>query len=211
VDEIDFNQFFKSDEDSENSQPDMALAVPDTKLQAYDKLCKILDSSVLASMDEEAGRRLLTVSGELKGYSMPEAIERADEALRGLSVDATMYLYLFLMDRGFSPDKSCRIMGINKTDPVIWRRSNKLFAACMKAIIEAMADEAENMSINLAATDPKANLERMFVVKAHKPIYRDNAPMPTPTNIQLNVTIDSKAIDSSGAYKIVTDAEIDDE
>ena len=211
MDEIDFNQFLSPDNADNKPETDLALINDsDVSLQAYDLLCRILDSSVLASMDQDAGRRLLTLSGEIKAYSMPEAVKRADEACSHLRIDASMFLYLFLADRGFSPGEACRMMGINKTDPVIWRRENKLFAACQKAIIEAMADEAEAMSISLAVSDPKANLERMFVVKAHKPQYRDNAPMPSPVNVHLEVTIDKKLIDASDSYRIIN-ADSDEE
>lgn len=206
MDEIDFSQFYDPDASEEPEETIVNLpAVIDVKSQAYEMLCKILDSSVLASIDEDAGRRLLAVSSDMMGYSMPDAVKLADEALGGLCVDAGMFLYLFLADKGFAPGAACRLMGINKTDPVIWRRSNRLFAACQKSIIEAMADEAEAMAITLASTDPKSVLERMFVIKAHKPQYRDNAGMPAPTNIQLNVTVDLKTIDPKASYRVVNE------
>ena len=96
-------------------------------------------------------------------------------------------------------------MGIPKSKPAVWKKTNKLFDLAYRNILSSLADNAEMVSAQEAINNPKANIERMFFLKAHKPEYKDNAPDPAPVAIQLNVTIDNQEIDTSVGYRDITD------
>jgi hypothetical protein len=93
------------------------------------------------------------------------------------------------------------LLEIDKTTIVIWKRTNKLFAKCLELIKESQAESVESlMWMEAANKDNKDNITRMFLIKARKPEYRENAVIPASSIVNVRVTIDSKDYDSQSVF-----------
>ena len=180
---------------------EQSIDFSDTKEQAALLLGKILDTSSLHGVSDYAIRRLTALAPQVMIYDLPDLVNASSGLAEAVTLTPEQMLYLFLCDAGYSPQTACLILGITKSKPVLWRKQNILFSNCLKAIMAALADEAEAMTASLATTDSKASIERMFFIKAHKPEYRENAPIPAEAAINLRITVDGQDIDVTAGFR----------
>jgi len=121
-----------------------------------------------------------------------EQIELLTRAQRG---------YIELMQQRMAVENMHDLLEIDKTTIVIWKRTNKLFAKCLELIKESQAESVESlMWMDAANKDNKDNITRMFLIKARKPEYRENAVVPASSIVNVRVTIDSKDYDSQSVF-----------
>lgn len=181
------------------------LALSDINAKATYRLNEILDRSALRDVSDDDIRLIVALSPDLMVYDLPIDQSALSGLTDALELTPDEYLYLFLVDNGIFPAVACKIMGIPKSKPSVWKKTNKLFDLAYRNILSSLADNAEMVTAQEAINNPKANIERMFFIKAHKPEYKDNAPDPAPVAIQLNVTIDNQEIDTTVGYRDITD------
>ena len=191
----------KPDQPANNSE----LALSGINEKATHRLNEILDRSALRDVSDADIRLIVALSPDLMVYDLPIDQSALSGLTDALPLTPDEYLYLFMVDNGIFPAVACKIMGIPKSKPAIWKKTNKLFDLAYRNILDSLADDAEMVSAQEAINNPKANIERMFFIKAHKPEYKDNAPDPAPVAIQLNVTIDNEAIDTTVGYRDIAD------
>lgn len=105
------------------------------------------------------------------------------------------------------------MLEISSAEIVIWKRQSKLFANIISIIKEAQAEKLEDEMWRTATTKGnKDNLSKMFLLKARKQEYKDNAPPPPLAAINLRITIDREPIDSLlTAHKPVYDVSDENE
>ena len=203
-DNFDFEGFFSGNQDIKPDAGHNLAVVPDDqqiKVDASLLLKRILDNSPQGRLSDENASILLAVAPDLVDYAVPDLAKQSDNSLIDAVLSPELLLYLFLVDSGLSPHAAANAMRVSRSMPAIWRKQNKLFDACYKLILSSLADEAEAKTAQLATTDDRASIERMFFIKAHKPIYRDNAPMPAVAAIKLDITIGNQQIDTTVGLK----------
>lgn len=168
-----------------------------------DRSAEILDSALTGLPDEDITDlyAVLTVVSE---YKTVKAVYESDESLHQFELTPDQYLYLYLIDSDIMPAIATKALKISKSQPGLWAKENKLFAAVLSAIKDGQADELESVVWREARYNPKASIERMFALKSRKTEYRDNAPMPTPPRLDLRITLDNADIDVSASYKDIT-------
>jgi len=106
---------------------------------------------------------------------------------------------------------ACTILGIKKSELIIWIKTNKLFARCYEILKEAEAEQAESVLWSGASSQHnKDSISRMFALKARKPEYRENAPAPGDTVVNVRISVDGQDFNSSAGFKIAgNDADAD--
>jgi hypothetical protein len=98
---------------------------------------------------------------------------------------------------------ACTILGIRKSELVIWIKTNKLFARCYEILKEAEAEQAESVLWSSATSQHnKDSISRMFALKARKPEYRENAPAPGDTVVNVRISVDGQVFDSTAGFKV---------
>jgi len=160
--------------------------LPDNRPETNNNLQKILD--------EYKGSALIQYAiTELYSNTKPEEqIELLTRDQRG---------YIELLDDDMQVDNMHDLLEINKTTVVIWKRTNKLFAKCLELVKESQAESVESLMWREAANkENKDNITRMFLIKARKPEYRENAVAPGSSIVNVHVTIDQKDYVSESTF-----------
>ncbi len=175
-----------------------ALAVlHDLQTQASYKLKDILDASALRGVPDDLQADLVALAPDLMVYDLPKVSNAKDKALQPLALTPEQFLFLFLLDNSFLLTHACRVLSIPKSRPAVWKKQSPDFKDAYQLVLSSLADDAELLTAQIATTDPKANIERMFFIKAHKPEYKDNAPPAPAAAVQINITLDGKEIDQT--------------
>lgn len=136
-----------------------------------------------------------------------DLLQLADGQDQDMDINAKMYLVL--LDRGYTHKEICNALKIPSVYPVSWRSVDKVFATALDMIKDSLADQLESVSMQEAMTNPKANIERMFLIKGRKSEYRENAPLPPPVSVNLRISIDSKDFDVSANFRKIEDDDND--
>jgi hypothetical protein len=117
-------------------------------------------------------------------------------------------LYLIGLTHGLTPYRVLDMLKISRMCPAMWsRKGSTAYKESLRAIKEMQAEQAEALILENAVNNPSAGLDRMFVIKAFKPEYRDNAPLPSAPAVAISITIDGQPIDQSASRRIY---EVDD-
>ena len=112
-------------------------------------------------------------------------------------------LYLIGLVHGLLPFKILDILKISRICPALWGKTGSTaYKESLRAIKEMQAEQAEALILENAVNNPSAGLDRMFVIKAFKPEYRDNAPLPSAPAVAISITIDGQPIDQSASRRI---------
>jgi hypothetical protein len=144
-------------------------------------------------------------AGESDHYLAPasQPAEDVDEKLT-----CAQGLYLIGLVHGLTPFKILDILKISRICPALWGKTGSTaYKESLQAIKTMQAEQAEALMLENAVNNPSAGLDRMFVVKAFKPEYRDNAPLPSAPAVAISITIDGQPIDQSASRRIY---EVDD-
>ena len=138
--------------------------------------------------------------------SNPIILYAAEELLKGVSSDSsTDYSAYILTQKQISYIENLllemsnieKILGILPAEIVIWKRQNKLFNYIINIIKESQADKLESAMWEAAANpENKDNIAKMFLLKARKQEYKDNAPPPPTPAISLRISIEGQPIDT---------------
>jgi hypothetical protein len=112
-------------------------------------------------------------------------------------------LYLIGLVHGLMPFRILDILKISRICPALWGKTGSTaYKESLQAIKSMQAEQAEALILENAVNNPSAGLDRMFVVKAYKPEYRDNAPLPSAAAVAISITIDGQPIDQSASRRI---------
>jgi len=112
-------------------------------------------------------------------------------------------LYLIGLTHGLTPFRILDILKISRICPALWGKTGSTaYKESLRAIKEMQAEQAEALILENAVNNPSAGLDRMFVIKAFKPEYRDNAPLPSAPAVAISITIDGQPIDQSASRRI---------
>ena len=174
---------------------DALTVLHDLQTQASYKLKDILDASALRGVPDHLQADLVAIAPDLMIYDLPRHDKAKDKPLQPLALMPEQFLFLFLLDNGFLLNHACKVLSIPKSRPAVWKKQSTDFADAYQLILSSLADDAELLTAQIVTTDPKASIERMFFIKAHKTEYRDNAPPPPAAAVQINITLDGKEID----------------
>ena len=204
--DYDLSRFIQPAPDTANDKalitPAPVQLIPET---ISDRVSQILDGSASASMPIEANAEIIRALSAVDQYQTVKELISSATTPYSEPLSCDQYLYIYLLDTGLTTFGACRTLGLSKTLPTIWRKNNRLFNDCIDALILAKAQEAELKALDLACTDDKAADERRFVVKAHNPKYRDNAPLPSEGKVSISILLDERKIDISDNYKVIGD------
>lgn len=103
------------------------------------------------------------------------------------------YLEHFAMNM----DNIEELLEISTAEVVIWKKQSKLFSYIINIIKEAQAEKLESEMWRVAILpENKDNISKMFLLKARKQEYKDNAPPPPLAAINLRISIEGEAIDT---------------
>ena len=147
----------------------------------------------------------------LERYKNNQIVTFALTELYGKALDPTideltpeMCGYLEMLDQGIRPDTIDNMTEISPSTIVIWKRTNKLFDKCLEIIKESQAEQLENRLWD-EAMQPlnKDPITRMFLLKARKPEYKENALPPAVNLVSVRVTIDGKDFDTTASTKTI--------
>jgi hypothetical protein len=149
---------------------------------------------------------------QLVSYALNELYSNDNAVKNNLQIELLEPLqldYIEALDRNDKTVKEiCEDMGISKTTPTIWTKSNKLFNKCIELIKEAEAEQTESILWSAAQSKESADtISRMFALKARKPEYRDNAILTGATIVNVRVTVDGENFDTSASVKDISENE----
>lgn len=107
---------------------------------------------------------------------------------------------------GKKPSDICRELCVSRVQPSLWRKQNKLFADAIELVENLRADELESAMWEDALKDGANPIKQMFLLKAFKDKYRENAQAPTANTVNLVVSVGKEE------FKVVVDTtpEIED-
>src|SRR6476619_702901 len=90
--------------------------------------------------------------------------------------DSQRMNFLTALRLGNSVSKACELSGVARRTAYYWRSEDEGFSDAWKEAVEASVEELEDKvrARALDDSDPKAHLMLMFLLKKHKPEYRDN-------------------------------------
>lgn len=112
-------------------------------------------------------------------------------------------LYLIGLTHGLTPFRILDILKVSRICPALWSKTGSTaYKESLRAIKEMQAEQAEALILENAVNNPSAGLDRMFVIKAWKPEYRDNAPLPAAPAVAISITIDGHPIDQSASRRV---------
>ena len=180
-------------------------------MQAVNDLTASILDSALHGVDQESINQLYLVLQDIAAYQTIDAVQGSVDGLQGVTLSPAMFVYLYLIDCDLSPLVACKAIKLSKSQPIIWKKENKLFSAVLDAIKAGQAEELESVVWQNARFNPAAERERMFALKARKPEYRDNAPTPTPGNVSVRITLNNTPIDISENYRQTIDVTPEEE
>ena len=122
----------------------------------------------------------------------------------GSNISLAQSLYLLGLMYQLSPYRILDKLHLAKISPAIWANANnKSYSESLEAIKISNAEQLEAVVVESALNDPKASLDRMFVLKAWMPKYRDNAPMPTAQAVSIRISIEGEQIDPNTGKLVV--------
>jgi len=128
-------------------------------------------------------------------------LTKYEQDIVDLNANESMKFYLALFDIGYKHKDICSALHISSVLPVSWRRLNKAYSICYDLIQQSIGAELEATVIDRAKKNEKDSLLLMFATKKFVPEYRENAPAPAATTVNLRVTIDGSDFDVSANYK----------
>lgn len=122
---------------------------------------------------------------------------------RKLLLSKLQLSYIELLDRGQS--NICSTLDITPSTVAIWCRQSRLFADCLAVVKQAQAERLEMLMWDKANnSEDKDSISRMFLLKARKPEYRENAIQQGDNTVNVHVTIEGERFDTSANFKAKT-------
>ena len=118
--------------------------------------------------------------------------------------------YLNMRGQGLTNREACELMGISRAMPLLWEEEGEtegIFNQCLKAVEMLETKDLEDIVWRRALKDGKADILRMFALKARDSRYKDNAPAMGPTNVMIRVSVDGQQFDTSA--NLLTDGQLD--
>ena len=128
-------------------------------------------------------------------------LTKYEQDITDLNANESMKLYLALFDAGYKHKDICTSLHIPSVLPVSWKRLNKAYSMCIDLINQSIGAELEATVIDRAKKNEKDSLLLMFATKKFVPEYRENAPAPAQTTVNLRVSIDGQSFDVSANYR----------
>lgn len=128
-------------------------------------------------------------------------LTKFEQDIIDLNANQSMQLYLALFDSGYKHKDICTSLHIPSVLPVSWKRLNKAYSVCVDLINQSIGAELEATVIDRAKKNEKDSLLLMFATKKFVPEYRENAPAPAQTTVNLRVSIDGQNFDVSANYR----------
>lgn len=113
--------------------------------------------------------------------------------------------YLQGLMQGDTPKELCKMLGLSRIQPYLWKKNWKLFADTLELVEQMQADDLESSMWAEALSDEPSNpIVKMFLLKARKTNYRENAAPPTSNTVSVHVTV------AGEEFKVVADATPED-
>lgn len=124
------------------------------------------------------------------------------------NISLAQALYLIGLSYGLKPYQILDMLKLSKICPVLWSK-NPAYKEKLEAVKQMKIEQLEAVTIDNALNNPNANIERMFVLKAWMPKYKDNAPLPTAPSVSIHISIDGENISEDMGRRTydVTDSE----
>jgi len=108
--------------------------------------------------------------------------------------------YLYMVDSGQS--NICSTLEITPSTVAIWCRQSRMFADCLAVVKSAQAERLEQLMWDKANDcNDKDSISRMFLLKARKPEYRENAIQQGENTVNVHVTIEGERFDTSANFR----------
>ena len=128
-------------------------------------------------------------------------LAKYEQSIIELNANESMKFYLALYDDGYKHKDICKALHIPSVLPVSWRRLNKAYSLCYDLIQQSIGAQLESTVIDRAKRNEKDSLLLMFATKKFIPEYRENAPAPAQTTVNLRVTVDGNDFDVSANFR----------
>lgn len=114
--------------------------------------------------------------------------------------------YLQGLMQGQKPKDLCAQLGLSRVQSYLWKKQSKLFAETLDLVEQMQADDLESSMWSEALSDEPSNpIVKMFLLKARKTNYRENAAPPTSNTVSVHVTV------AGEEFKVVADATPDED
>ena len=98
---------------------------------------------------------------------------------------------------GNTPKELCQLLGIPRIQPYLWGKKCKLFADAVEIVSKMKTDDLESQMWQSALTETANPITQMFLLKAKKPEYKENAQPQEQGVVNIKISIGEQQ------YKVV--------
>lgn len=105
--------------------------------------------------------------------------------------------YIQGLINGNTPKELCQLLGIARIQPYLWGKKCKLFADAIDIVSKMKTDDLESQMWQSALGESANPITQMFLLKAKKPEYKENAQPQEQGVVNIKISIGEQQ------YKVV--------
>lgn len=105
--------------------------------------------------------------------------------------------YIQGLINGNTPKELCQLLGIPRIQPYLWGKKCKLFADAVDIVSKMKTDDLESQMWQSALGESANPITQMFLLKAKKPEYKENAQPQEQGVVNIKISIGEQQ------YKVV--------
>ena len=97
--------------------------------------------------------------------------------------------YIQGLINGDTPKHLCQLLGIPRIQPYLWGKKSKLFADAVDIVSRMKTDDLESQMWQSALGETANPITQMFLLKAKKPEYKENAQPQEQGVVNIKISI----------------------
>ena len=97
--------------------------------------------------------------------------------------------YIQGLINGDTPKELCQLLGIARIQPYLWGKKSKLFADAVDIVSKMKTDDLESQMWQSALGETANPITQMFLLKAKKPEYKENAQPQEQGVVNIKISI----------------------
>ena len=126
---------------------------------------------------------------ELVAYSVVNSPTYVPPEVNEYELSDQQSQYLQGLVAGKRPVEMCETLGMSRVQPYLWKKNHKLFREALELIENMQADDLEASMWQEALQEGGNPITKMFLLKARKQNYKENAPLQGANTVNIKVSI----------------------